>query len=307
MNLNRKPLRPVTETDIATYERDGAVCLRDVLHTDWIPDLLRAARRIVVDKEDVGLLPAIPGRYMARTVPEFRRLAFESPLAEICGRVQRSREVRFFFDEIFAKGPKSNEKSIWHTDRMGWPVSGKMVPSLWIPLTPISEENSLEVIAGSQHQDVRYWLFSPNGRKMIRPPDRAPHPNCEPLRADPKVRFLRWNMQPGDVLVVHPWALHYSAGNPSDDWRIALSVRTFGDDIVWDPRPDCVNLAGVSFDEMIDGERPMGPLFPLLWSEDGRRDDDRDYPRGFATRWSKTRKAEVNEYAEFAALLEKET
>jgi ectoine hydroxylase-related dioxygenase (phytanoyl-CoA dioxygenase family) len=306
MNLNRAPLQPVSDEDIATYERDGAVCLRNVLHRDWIDELLGPARRIVVDKEDVGLLPTIPGRYMARTVPAFRRLVFDSPLAEVCGRVQRSREVRFFFDEIFAKGPQSAERSIWHTDRMGWPVSGKMVPSLWMPLTPISEANSLEVIAGSQVQDVRYWLFSPNGRKMIRPPDRAPHPDCEPLRADPGVRFLRWAMEPGDVLVVHPWALHYSAGNPTDDWRIAVSVRMFGDDITWDPRPDCVNLAGVSFDEMVTGERPAGPLFPLLWSEDGRRDDDREYPRGFATIWSRQRKAEVNEYEEFAKLLAKE-
>ena len=114
-------------------------------------------------------------------------------------------------------------------------------------------------------------------------------------------------MEPGDLLVVHPWALHYSAGNPTDDWRIAVSVRLFGDDIRWAPRPDCVNLAGVSLDEMIDGDRPEGQLFPLLWSEDGRRDDDRDYPRGFATTWSKTRKADVNEYAEFAALLAKES
>jgi ectoine hydroxylase-related dioxygenase (phytanoyl-CoA dioxygenase family) len=149
MSFNRTPLRPVSDEDIATYERDGAVCLRNVLHRDWIDELQEPARRIVVDKQDVGLLPTIPGRYMARTVPAFRRLVFDSPLAEVCGRVQRSREVRFFFDEIFAKAPQSAERSIWHTDRMGWPVSGKMVPSLWLPLTPISEANSLEVIAGS--------------------------------------------------------------------------------------------------------------------------------------------------------------
>ena len=74
------------------------------------------------------------------------------------------------------------------------------------------------------------------------------------------------------------------AGNPTDDWRIAISERVFGDDIRWAPRPDCVNLAGVSFDEMLEGEAPMGSHFPLLWSEDGRSDGDADYPRGFATR-----------------------
>jgi hypothetical protein len=299
MPFNDRPLRAVSDDDIETYARDGVVCLRRVFDPAWIDSLLPVARRLLVDKEDFGLLPSYPGRYMSRRIPEFRRLVFESPIAEAAARTMRSSYARFFFDEIFAKGPRSTERTIWHTDRMGWPVTGKMVPSLWMPLTPIVEANSLEVIAGSQTQDVRYWLFSPNARQMIRPPDRASHPDCEPLRGDPSVRFLRWNMEPGDLLVVHPWALHYSHGNPTDDWRIAVSVRVFGDDIRFEPRPDCVNLAGVSLDEMIPGEVPSGPLFPLLWSEDGKRDGDAEFPRGFATAWTRARRGEVNEYDTF--------
>lgn len=306
MRFNNRLLTPVTDEQIATYARDGAVVVRNVLDPSWIESVLPVSRRIIVDKQDVGLLPSLPGRYMSRVVPEIRRLCFESPLAEALGQVTQSKTARFFFDEFFAKGPRSTEKSIWHTDRMGWPVSGQMVPSIWVPLTPITEENSLECIAGSQVQDIRYWLFSPNARKMIRPPDRAPHPDCEPLRKDPSVRFLRWSMNPGDVLFVHPWTLHYSSGNPTNDWRIALAVRMFGDDIRWDPRPDCVNLAGVSFDEMIQDEVPQGPLFPLLWSADDQREDTSAYPRGFSTRWSANRKDSVNEYAEFAQLLRSE-
>jgi hypothetical protein len=304
MALNRSPLRPISDEDRATYERDGVVLLRRVLSPEWIALLRSPAERLCRDKEDFGLLPTYPGRYMARTMPEFRKLVFEGPVAEAACRVMGSREAHFFFDEIFAKAPQSSEKTIWHTDRMGWPVSGKMVPSLWMPLTPIVPENSLECIGGSHTQDVRYWLFSPNARQMIRPPDRASHPDCESLRGDPSVRFLRWQMDPGDLLVVHPWTLHYSHGNPTDDWRIAVSLRIFGDDIRWDPRPDCVNLAGVSLDEMVKGERPAGSLCPLLWSEDGRCDGDAAYPHGFATDWSRSRRADVNEYDVFAKQLE---
>lgn len=296
MPLNRSPLRAVTAQDQATYVRDGVVCLRQVCSRDWIDLLLPIAMRLAAGQEDFGLLPSYPGRYMARRIPEFRKLAFASPLAEAVSLVVGSTEARFFFDEIFAKAPQSSEKTIWHVDRMGWPVCGKMVPSIWMPLTPITEANSLECIAGSHTQDVPYWLFSANARQMIKPPGRAPHPDCESLRTDPRVRFLRWDMEPGDMLIVHPWTLHYSHGNPTDDWRIAVSMRYFGDDIRWDPRPDCVNLAGVSFDEMIMGERPRGPLCPLVWSADGRHDGDSDYPRGFATAWSRERKVSVNEY-----------
>jgi len=303
---NTKLLNPVTDADREAYQRDGVVCLRGVLNEDWVNDIEPMARRLIIDKEDFGLLPDIPGRYMARCIQEFRDVIFSSPIAEACGHVMDSDEIRFFFDEIFAKPPRSDAATIWHCDRMGWPVKGFMVPSIWIPFTPVTKENSLECIAGSHTQDVPYWLFSPNARQMIKPDDRAAHPDCESLRGDGKTEFLSWDMAPGDMLIVHPWTLHYSAGNTADDWRIAASIRVFGDDIRWAPRPDCVNIAGVSFDEMIEGEKPMGSHFPLVWSQDGCSDTDADYPRGFATSWSAKKMAGVNEYDKFKELKEKE-
>jgi len=299
MTSSPQACRAITQDEIDAYERDGVVCLRNIIDSDWIEKLLPLARRISAGKEDFGLLPTYPGRYMSRTVPEFRQFVFESPVAEAAARVMQSNAVRFFFDEFFAKPPNSSEETIWHTDRMGWPTMGKMVPSIWIPLTPITKENCLECILGSHEQDNRYWLFSPNARQMQRPIDRIPHPDGKKLREDPNNRFAQWEMNPGDLLIVHPWTLHYSHGNSSDDWRIAISIRVFGDDIRWQPRPDCVNLAGVSFDEMIEGERPGGPLFPQLWSETGEVDGDTQFPTGFATSWSRSRRGDINEYDVF--------
>jgi len=304
MPLNSAPLRPISKEDRDTYQADGVVCLRQVFDPDWMKYLEPMARRIVVDCDDIGLLPNNPGRYMSRVSPEFRRFIFDSPLAQAAGEVMGSKTARFYFDEIFAKAPHSSEKTIWHTDHMGWPVAGVMVPSLWIPLNGVARENCLECVGGTHTQETPYWLFSPNARQMVRPPGRVDHPDGEALRANPTNRFLQWDMMPGDMLVVHPRTIHYSHGNTADDWRIALSVRVFGDDIVWAPRPDCVNLAGISFDEMIPGEHPEGPLFPLLWSKDGARDGDAAFPRGFAARWSSARRREINEYEIFAKLKE---
>ncbi|MFA3791126.1 phytanoyl-CoA dioxygenase family protein [Aliiglaciecola sp. SL4] len=306
MALNTELQNPITQEDIDTYNRDGVVCLRGVLNSEWIKTLLPIAKRLVIEKEDFGLLPAIPGRYMSRCIPEFRKMVFESPIAEACGKILESNEIRFFFDEIFAKPPKSDAKTIWHTDHMGWPTTGEMVPSLWLPITQVKKENCLEIIAGSHHENVPYWLFSPNARKMIKPDDRMPHPECESRRNDGKTKFLSWDMDAGDLLIVHPRALHYSSGNSADDWRVAISFRAFGDDIRWAPRPDCVNLAGVSFDEMIEGEKPMGSHFPVLWSKSGEKDSDENFPRGFATTWAKREMEGVNEYATFKTLKGKE-
>ncbi|WP_321325460.1 phytanoyl-CoA dioxygenase family protein [uncultured Parasphingorhabdus sp.] len=287
MSFNTKPLRDITQEDIDTYKRDGAVVLRNVFDTDWIDSLESVARRSQVDGEDLGLLPHSPGKWLAHAIPEFRRFAFESPVGEAAGKVMQSKEIRFFSDSLFAKPPQSTRPTVWHNDRMGWPVTGKMVPSLWIPLTPIVKENCLEVLAGTHNEDVQYWLFSRNAQRMIKPDDRPIRPEIECHRGDPNYNFLSWDMDRGDMLVVHPWVLHYSGGNPTNDWRIAASLRVFGDDIRWDPRPDANNVAGVSFDEMIEGERPMGTHFPLIWSEDGQRDDCSTYPHGFSTSWPK--------------------
>ncbi len=304
MALSTEPLSPITQEHTDVYNRDGVVCLRNVINQEWVDLLDPVARKMLIDKQDFGLLPSLPGRYMARCIPEFRKLVFESGIAQACGQVLESKEIRFFFDEIFAKPAQSDAKTIWHADRMGWPVEGMMVPSLWVPITPITKKNSLEVIAGSHTEDKKYWLFSANARKMIKPDDRDTHPDCEPLRGDGKTEFLTWDMNPGDMLIVHPRALHYSSGNPTDDWRIALSMRVFGDDIRWQPRPDCVNIAGVSWDEMLEGEKPAGSHFPLLWSEHGDADDDSSYPRGFATSWSAQPMRKINEYDLFKKLSE---
>ena len=295
--MNRQPLRAISQTDIETYRRDGAVCLRQVFDQDWIDMLLPIAKRIAIDKEDIGLLPHRRFNFMSRVSEEFRQLAFDSPLGEACGRTMGSKEIRFLFDQIFAKSPQTDAKTVWHNDRSGWPVTGNMIPSFWMPLTPIVKANSLEVIAGSHRSDVLYWNSTANSRQMVKPEGRLNPPDGEEVRGNPDYRILAWDMEPGDALLVHPWALHYSSGNPTDSWRIAVSIRPLGDDIRWDPRPECVNMAGISFDEMIPGERPQGVMTPLIWSEDGRKDDTSGYQRGFATGWDKASRARIAEMA----------
>ncbi|MEM1021624.1 MAG: phytanoyl-CoA dioxygenase family protein [Pseudomonadota bacterium] len=304
MPFNSEPLRPVTDAEREAYERDGVVVLREVFDPEWLDSMADNARRISVDGEDLGLLPSVPGRYMSRVLPEFRRFIFDSPLAQAAAQTIGSSKATFYFDEIFAKPPKSDSKTIWHCDRMGWPVSGEMVPSIWIPLHDVTAENSLEFVLGSHTQKVPYWLFGPNARKMIKPEDRASHPNEEKLRADPNNTFKSWALNKGDMIVLHPRVLHFSSGNTADDWRIALSIRVFGDDIRWQPSPECINLAGVCFDEMVPGEVPAGPCLPLLWSETGERDGDAHFPTGFATSWSKERQDTVNEDALFSKMLQ---
>lgn len=150
------------------------------------------------------------------------------------------------------------------------------------PLRPVSAEGSASyardgVVCLRNVFDTEWQpsMEGPARRVLIDTADFGlpPHPNGEAMRADPAYvgRFLTWEM-------------------------------AVGDDVHWSPRPDCLNIAGVSFDEIVEGEASSGDLLPLLWHADGRRDDDGRYPRGFPTTWAGNRRDEVNEYGTFETL-----
>ncbi|MBM3505932.1 MAG: phytanoyl-CoA dioxygenase family protein [Alphaproteobacteria bacterium] len=304
--MNRRPLRAVTKEEIATYDRDGAVCLRSILSQDWIERMRNACERVLAAPQDYSLLktdrPELLGderlrkeltniynpdrlaqrrksgflslKFMWLVDDDFRAYVHESPVAEIVGEVIGANEVRFFWDQIFAKEPKCREETMWHNDMAAWPLDGDMIPSFWVPFTPITDENSLEVVAGTHKDRTVYWpIAGANARALAadHPPNRPPWINYNERRGDPNVRFLKWSMQPGDALVLHPRSYHYSAGNYHDtQTRIALTTRWVGEDIVWDWRPECLSIPGMTPETMVRGTPPRGDLFPLCWTRPSR-------------------------------------
>jgi hypothetical protein len=304
--MNRRPLRDVTQDQIEAYRRDGAVHIPGVLDRDWVDRLLKAWRRqqeamargvpiyqlpqAYLDRdpqlrEEVAYLNDADAtkdgdplgitrcKYMHLWDDDFRALVFESPVAEMVGRVIQSNSVRFYWDQIFAKVPGGGP-TYWHTDYPGWPVRGNHLPSFWIALTPIRRNlNSLEYIAGTHLTETLPWPRTWNAKRVPRPADRPDFIDWEAHRGDPKIRFLSWDMEPGDAVVIHPKVYHGGGANlhPTEH-RIALTTRWFGDDIVWDPRPEAVNSPGMPLSSMVPGAQPSDDaVFPLIWQRDHDR------------------------------------
>jgi ectoine hydroxylase-related dioxygenase (phytanoyl-CoA dioxygenase family) len=73
-------------------------------------------------------------------------------------------------------------------------------------------------------------------------------------------------MEPGDALFIHPRTLHFSTGNRTRQRRLAYATWWYGDDVVWDPRPECEDPApGVDTSTMRRGGRPAGDAIPVVW------------------------------------------
>jgi ectoine hydroxylase-related dioxygenase (phytanoyl-CoA dioxygenase family) len=257
--MNRHPLRPITDQDRADYRRDGAVCLRGQFDSEWIARMRAAAERVIADPGRYGVVGPSQGEvmtsvcYMWRADPDFRDFAFNSPAAELTGRVIGSSTIRMYHDHLFHK-----------------PLIGEMAPNIWVALTAADAENGrVEFVAGHHRAMVD------NKLQYGFRPDQASGlcPDFENERGNPAYRFITWDLEPGDAVLFHPYTPHFSKGNMSADRpRIGLAMRLFGDDVVWDPRDYKARIPGLDRSAQVPGEHPDGEFFPVLWRDpDARR------------------------------------
>jgi len=272
--MNRTLTRDITEDEIATYERDGVVCLRGVLDTDWISylrDLLeqdKAAPSGMV--KDINAKDS-KGEFFGDTfvwqhVEGFRRAIFESPMAAIAATLTRSAKVNLIFDQILIKEPQSTTPTVWHHDATYWPVAGDKVATLWLALDQATAETgAMEFVAGSHRWGKRFKAVSFDPGQQY-DEDLPPVPDIEAERD--RHTLIRYELEPGDCTVHHGLLLHAAPGNASPTQRRrAYLTRWAGDDVTYNPRP---NLQKMLLDP---GIAPGGPLdcdlFPVVWERAG--------------------------------------
>jgi ectoine hydroxylase-related dioxygenase (phytanoyl-CoA dioxygenase family) len=268
----------VTQSNRDTFERDGAVCLRGVYPKEAIAGLLNAWDRVEAYPTALGL--QTPGEERRRVsggdmiisnpsdhVPDFMLFILGSPVPALLGSLAGARAFGHYWDTVFTKSPHSAGPTDWHHDAGASAVRGNMLLNAWTPLTPTTPACGLECLAESHKSDVLYWPRSPNGSRLTPPPDRPHCPNFEEQRGDPSLTFLAWDMEPGDILVLHPRTTHFSRGNQTNQRRVAYATWWYGDDVVWDPRPECeIGRAEAPFAAITPGARPDPAQLPILWT-----------------------------------------
>ncbi|MSQ70367.1 MAG: phytanoyl-CoA dioxygenase family protein [Betaproteobacteria bacterium] len=267
--------RLVTDADVQAYRDDGAICVRNVLDAAWCKRMLAASVRLMDypdsetrDKHEPGGGRFYRNLWMAWRDEDFRALRDESPVARVAARLMEASSVRYFYDQLFIKEPGTQTRTNWHQDLPFWPFMGGDIVSIWIALTPVTKATSgVEYVAGSHRWNKYYRTGRPDAKSeninqaLEECPDFS-----EP---QPGARMLSWDLQPGDVLCHHPLVVHGAGANPpSAHRRVGLSIRFFGDDAVYDPKPYTVALARVP--RIKPGEPPNDDhAFPVVW-EAGR-------------------------------------
>jgi ectoine hydroxylase-related dioxygenase (phytanoyl-CoA dioxygenase family) len=233
----------VTEDIKQTFARDGVVHLPQVLDADWLDLIETGVRRNLLS----------PGPYMTRafpdsdreiyidylnagTIPEFRILLQDSPIVDIVATVLGSESLWLFFEQVWVKAGGRSRRTPWHQDAPVWITEGSQVCGFWITLDPVGADESLEFVRGSHRGPLYNGIkFDPDNETSPYYPD-SDWPTLPDIQADRSPwDIVSFPNTPGDVVMFHPAMLH--GGGASDNERRTLSLRFFGDDVTYAPRP----------------------------------------------------------------------
>ena len=267
MNTTVTPL--VSASDIAAFQRDGAICLRGAFK-DWIRLIAGGIER---NQREPGpyatnvVATGEPGGFFDdycnwERIPEFSTIVHESPAAAIAASVMQSPRAQFFHDHVLVKEPGTQKPTPWHQDIPYYFVDGEQTVSLWIPVDPVREA-TLRLIAGSHLWEQWVlplrWKDDSNFYDDVSRYRPVPDPDVEP-----GMQVLEWEMEPGDAVLFDFRTVHGARGNLSPARRRVLSLRWLGEDARYAERPGRTSPPYPDHG-MQAGQRLREDWFPQIW------------------------------------------
>ena len=263
----------VSKSQIATFQRDGAVVLRSVLSPEEICTLTRGIETNLASPSSRAIVASAgddPGYFIEdfcnwSTNDEYREIACNSALPEAAALLMASSSVQLYHDHMLTKEPRTRQRTPWHQDQPYYNVSGHQNVSFWIPVDPVRQESTLTFVAGSH---LGPWLmprtFMDQQARWFPEGALQELPDVEADRA--RYEIIGWELEPGDAVAFHMLTLHAAAGVDQDRRRRVFSVRYLGDDMRHAPRQWTTSPEFPGLRESLPEGAPLNdPRFPVVW------------------------------------------
>jgi Phytanoyl-CoA dioxygenase (PhyH) len=238
----------------------GELSERIMAILDRYDSTAKVSDNMVVVKYDGGAY----AEFLSRDDQAFMRRLFASSLPRLAARIMRVRRVTFWRDEAhFKQSGHATNKTPWHHGIGSFPFKGRQILTVWVPLTPVTIEDSpLQSILGSHRQQaIRYR--PPTRTDVADLPGYGDIPDFDVQIARGELDVATWTSAPGDAVLFHPFSVHGAPPNTGVNHRLAYVSRWLGDDALWQPDAFSVNDMGGEAELIVNG-RPTGPLFPEL-------------------------------------------
>jgi len=281
--MNTELLRPITTEEVHTYHRDGVLLLKDMFDKDWIELLNKGldincespTERSRIWNKDASGRTMFYDTLAWREIEEYKNFIFNSPAAQICGQLMNAKTINFFFDAVFVRSPGTKFETPWHQDEPYWSIEGYDACTLWMPLVPVKQKNSLSFVPGSHLLKSVFNQYN-FGNLTSNPKDQVDFSKIADqefpdINADPGgFGVVSWEMQPGDCVAFNGRTMHGGSGKLDDECDLRVfTTKWLGDDARIKFRncgmdPDFSSL--MIEKGLKSGDRPDTDLYPRVWT-----------------------------------------
>lgn len=258
-----------------SYDNDGVACLRGAFSEAWLAVM---ARVIESGRANPGPMyldysaDTKPGTYVTdfwvwRENPDMRAFIFESPAAELCGRLMGVDSVMLVTDNWLVRERGAVNRAPWHHDDPYFDVGGKWCV-LWAALEPVGPGEGVVFLKGSHKWGRRFMplSFAGTGLKApVEPPYEVPPDFSRELD---RYEVLEFALEPGDCLFFDSLTVHGAPNpRPSRHRSRRFTMRFAEGEAIYQKRghwtdEQCEYLERFGHKR---GQRLAGPLLPILW------------------------------------------
>ena len=263
----------VPELAITQLEKDGVVCLRNVLDLKTVNALRDEADSAVANPSEHARFVSAEksGKIfyyefnLWRRHPIVRSVTFDSHIVDVAAKLMRSELVTLYYTNTFVKDPGTDTKvTPWHEDASYSRFVGKNVINMNISFDYMPSETTLKFKQGSHKRDDPLSI-GPTFIPGVEYSDAMPNQVAMPSQSELDERFstLYWEVNPGDALVFYQRTIHAGPGNTLPTRRHSTAFNFAGDGVTYDARQGFIDSPDVDPD-LKHGDPPAGRVFPKL-------------------------------------------
>lgn len=260
----------ISDEQRADFERDGVICLRDMIEPALISVLAKGIDSCLERPGPKGRnfnSKDTPGRFAGDVFmwtfdDAMRQFLLGSPLAEIAAKFMGSNTATHMLDQMFVKEPHTPSRSPWHQDQTYMYADGEQLISIWVAVDPVTvESGAVEWVKGSHKSGALYQATGFDPSITYETDDYDVLPDIEADRSSYDI--VAYETQPGDIIVNHLRTLHAAPGNDTTLRRRAVAYRFTGDNAHYAVREK--GSTPIVDPGLRQGDPMPCDIFPQLW------------------------------------------
>jgi ectoine hydroxylase-related dioxygenase (phytanoyl-CoA dioxygenase family) len=258
---------PLTEEQIADYQRNGHILLRGVCSPEEIAVYRTILNEVTyrhsretrpLEERDTYGKAFLQIGFLSEKDAAARRFVLSRRFGKIAAELMGVEGVRLYHDQALYKEAGGGHTP-WHQDQYYWPLDTNHTITMWMPLVDCAlEMGPITFASGSQQEGFL-------GHVAISDASEQKWREFVQERGYPVVKA---GMQAGDATFHSGWTLHSAPGNASETNREVMTVIFFEDGVRIMQNPDnparWADLAGCH-PGVKPGELAVSPLNPLIY------------------------------------------